>query len=169
MGASTIVGAAESTSHLTPQQKEAVYVAQRYMQTFDYSRKEIIQQVIHEFKSVETYSEALSRKDAEIAIDSLNIDWNKKALKSVISYLESGAVSREKLLQLLSGAYGKGFTVDQARYAMSKIDVDWNQQAVREAKEYLRFRSAMVDKLVIEDLYTVDQAVHGALMTGVCK
>lgn len=182
---STIVSAAESpsqlssqtasqaTSKLTPQQQEAVKVAQSYMQTFDYSRKEIIRQVINEFETVEKYTERLSRRDAEIAIDSMNINWNEKALETANSYLETSVVSHDKLLQLLKGYIGDRFTNNQARYAMDNINVDWDLQSVRRAKEHLFFRNYsckdMVDKLVIHDLFTVDQAIHGALMTGVCK
>ena len=161
----------KATLQLTPLQKQAVDVAQKYIS--DNSREDIIRRVLYEFEELEKYTEKLSRRDAEIAIDSMSINWNEAALQNANSYLEISGVSHDKLWQLLTGYIGDRFTNDQARYAMDNINVDWDLQSVKRVKHLLYVRNYscedMVDQLVIQDLFTVDQAIHGALMTGVCK
>lgn len=47
-------------------------------------------------------------------------DWKAEAVESAKSYLETGAFSRQGLVDQLSSAYGDQFTKEQAVYAVNK-------------------------------------------------
>jgi hypothetical protein len=55
-------------------------------------------------------------EDATVAVDSLNIDWNKEAVKSARQYLDMQGFSCNGLIQQLSSSAGDKYTVNQATY-----------------------------------------------------
>ena len=64
---------------LTGPQKNAVRSAKSYLGMQGFSRDGLIDQLSSE------YGEGYSVSDATIAVDSLNVDWNKNAVKSARS------------------------------------------------------------------------------------
>ena len=47
--------------------------------------------------------------------------WNKEAVESARSYLETSPMSRNELIEQLSSSAGEGFTYEQALYAVNKV------------------------------------------------
>lgn len=54
--------------------------------------------------------------DATVAVDSLNIDWNKQAVRSAEQYLDMTGFSCDGLIEQLSSSAGSKYTVDEATY-----------------------------------------------------
>lgn len=99
---------------LTGPQKNAVRSAKQYLSMQGFSRRGLIQQLSSD--AGEGYEVA----DATVAVDSLNIDWNKEAVKSAKQYLIMQGYSCKGLIQQLSSSAGEGYTVSQATYGARK-------------------------------------------------
>jgi Host cell surface-exposed lipoprotein len=99
--------AAES---LTGPQNNAVRSAESYLRMGGFSRNKLIRQLSSK------YGAGYDISDATVAVDSLNVDWNKQAVISAESYLKMSGFSCTGLINQLSSAYGAGFTVSQATY-----------------------------------------------------
>ena len=54
--------------------------------------------------------------DATVAVDSLNIDWNKQAVRSAEQYLSISGFSCNGLIKQLSSSAGDKYTTSQATY-----------------------------------------------------
>lgn len=52
--------------------------------------------------------------DATLAVDSLNIDWNKEVVRSAKQYLSMQGISCKGLIQQLSSSAGERYAVSQA-------------------------------------------------------
>ena len=96
--------------NLTGPQKNAVRSAKQYLHMQGFSRNGLIQQLSSD------YGDGYSVTDATIAVDSLNIDWNKQAVRSAKQYLRMQGFSCKGLIKQLSSKYGGKYTVSQATY-----------------------------------------------------
>ncbi|EKO3943485.1 Ltp family lipoprotein [Vibrio fluvialis] len=97
-------------NNLTSPQKNAVRSAKQYLSLQGFSRSGLITQLSSD------YGEGYEQHDATIAVDSLNVDWNKQAVRSAKQYLDLQGFSCKGLIQQLSSDFGDGFTVSQATY-----------------------------------------------------
>jgi SOS response regulatory protein OraA/RecX len=144
-------------------QREAVESARSYLEFSAFSRTGLIDQL--EF-------EGFSKKDATVAVDAIDVDWNEQAAKSAENYLEFSAFSRSGLIDQLEF---EGFTRSQAEYG---VDVAYGsggsdsegdsgsggsaaqQNAVESARSYLEFsafsRTGLIDQLEFEGFSNSD-------------
>lgn len=99
---------------LTGPQKNAVRSAKTYLSMSGFSRDGLIQQLSS------GYGDGYEVSDATVAVDSLNIDWNKQAVKSAKTYLSMSGFSCNGLIQQLSSSAGDKYTVSQATYGAQK-------------------------------------------------
>lgn len=99
---------------LTGPQKNAVKSAKRYIGFQGFSRQGLIKQLSSE------YGDGYEVADATIAVDSLDLDWNKQAVKSAKHYLSIQGFSCKGLINQLSSAYGDGYTLEQATYGANQ-------------------------------------------------
>lgn len=95
---------------LTGPQKNAVRSAKQYLSMKGFSRDGLILQLSSD------YGDGYSVADATVAVDSLNIDWNKQAVRSAKQYLSMRGFSCKGLTQQLSSDFGDKYTVSQATY-----------------------------------------------------
>jgi len=70
--------------------------------------------LIHQLSS--DAGDGYSVADATVAVDSLNIDWNKQAVRSAKKYLSIMGFSCKGLIKQLSSSAGGRYTVSQATY-----------------------------------------------------
>lgn len=95
---------------LTASQKNAVRSATQYLSLQGFSRDGLIQQLSS------SYGDGYGVADATVAVDSMNVDWNKEAVESAKQYLSMQGFSCNGLIQQLSSSYGDKYTVTQATY-----------------------------------------------------
>lgn len=60
-------------------------------------------------------------EDATWAVDQLDVDWKKQAVRSAKNYLDYTPFSHQGLIDQLSSPYGAQFTLEEATYAVNKI------------------------------------------------
>ena len=95
---------------LTGPQKNAVRSAQQYISVQGFSRNGLIEQLSSD------YGDGYNVSDATVAVDSMNIDWNKQAVRSAKQYLSIQGFSCKGLIEQLSSSYGDKYTQSQANY-----------------------------------------------------
>ena len=95
---------------LTGPQKNAVRSAQQYISVQGFSRNGLIEQLSSD------YGDGYNISDATVAVDSMNIDWNKQAVRSAKQYLSIQGFSCKGLIEQLSSSYGDKYTQSQANY-----------------------------------------------------
>ncbi|UXZ05050.1 Ltp family lipoprotein [Moraxella nasicaprae] len=95
---------------LTASQKNAVRSAENYLDFKGFSRDGLIAQLSSE------YGDGYSKKDATVAVDSLDVDWNEQAVIAAKNYLEFKGFSCKGLVDQLSSKHGDKFTKEQAEY-----------------------------------------------------
>lgn len=95
---------------LTGPQKNAVRSAKQYLDFAGFSRSGLIQQLSSD--AGDGYKVA----DATVAVDSLNVDWNKQAERSAKQYLDMMGFSCKGLIQQLSSSAGDRYTKEQATH-----------------------------------------------------
>ena len=95
---------------LTGPQKNAVRSAQQYISIQGFSRNGLIEQLSSD------YGVGYNVSDATVAVDSMNIDWNKQAVRSAKQYLSIQGFSCKGLIEQLSSSYGDKYTQSQATY-----------------------------------------------------
>ena len=95
---------------LTGPQNNAVRSAKQYLSMQGFSRGGLIRQLSSD--AGDGYKVA----DATVAVDSLNIDWNKEAVKSANQYLSIQGFSCKGLIQQLSSIAGDRYTASEASY-----------------------------------------------------
>lgn len=95
---------------LTGPQKNAVRSAQQYISIQGFSRNGLIEQLSSD------YGDGYNVSDATVAVDSMNIDWNKQAVKSAKQYLSIQGFSCKGLIEQLSSSHGDKYTPSQATY-----------------------------------------------------
>ncbi len=96
--------------NLTGPQKNAVRSAKNYLAMTGFSRDGLIQQLSSDA------GDGYRATDATVAVDSLNIDWDKQAVRSAKNYLKMMGFSCKGLIQQLSSDAGDKYTVSQAKY-----------------------------------------------------
>lgn len=109
---SPIVLGATSTwaQSLTGPQINAIRSAKQYLSISGFSRNGLITQLSSD--AGDGYTVA----DATVAVDSLNIDWNKQAARSARQYLSISGFSCKGLINQLSSSAGDGYTKSEATY-----------------------------------------------------
>ena len=100
----------EESEGLTRPQKNAVRSAEQYINMTGFSREGLIQQLSSDAGN------GYEVDDATVAVDSLNIDWNKQAVRSAEQYLDMTGFSCDGLIEQLSSSAGSKYTVDEATY-----------------------------------------------------
>ncbi|WP_136066615.1 Ltp family lipoprotein [Modicisalibacter radicis] len=106
-----VLGAASTWAEsLTGPQKNAVRSAKQYLSVQGFSREGLVQQLSSDS------GDGYEVTDATVAVDSLNIDWNKQAVKSAKQYLSIQGFSCKGLIEQLSSSYGDKYTASQATY-----------------------------------------------------
>lgn len=99
----------------TTSQKNAVEAAQNYVDIMAFSKKGLIQQLSSE------YGDNYETKDAEFAVEHIDVNWKEEAVEAAENYLDTMSFSREGLKDQLTSEYGDNFTAEQAEYAVSKV------------------------------------------------
>jgi hypothetical protein len=147
----------ESYANETAAQQNARESAESYLNSSAFSRSGLISQLEYEQYDL---------KDAEYAVDVLNVDWNDQAAKSAVRYLESSAFSESGLIGQLKY---EGFSKKQATYGVSVSGADWNEQAAKSAESYLNSgsfsRGSLIDQLIYEG-FSKSQATFGVTEAG---
>jgi hypothetical protein len=82
--------------------------AKSYLETGNFSRKGLIEQLKYE---------GYSTADATYGVGAVSVDWNDEAAESAKSYLETGSFSRSGLIEQLKY---EGFTESQAVYGVNQ-------------------------------------------------
>ncbi|WP_157038850.1 Ltp family lipoprotein [Rhodopseudomonas palustris] len=95
---------------LTGPQNNAVRSAKQYLNISGFSRRGLIRQLSSDA------GDGYDIADATVAVDSLNIDWNKQAIRSAKQYLSISGFSCKGLIRQLSSSAGDGYTESQATY-----------------------------------------------------
>ena len=95
---------------LTGPQNNAVRSAEKYLSIAGFSRSGLIRQLSSDA------GDGYDISDATVALDSLNIDWNKEAVRSAKQYLSISGFSCKGLINQLSSSTGDGYTPSQATY-----------------------------------------------------
>lgn len=106
----TMLFATTSSWALTMQQKNAVRSAKQYLSFQGFSRAGLIDQLSSE------YGDKYSVSDATVAVDTLNVDWNKQSVRSAKNYIKMMGFSCQGLIDQLSSDAGDKYTYAQARY-----------------------------------------------------
>lgn len=106
-----------SSESLTRAQKNAVRSAKQYLNMTGFSRSGLIRQLSSDF------GEGYNLSDATIAVDSMNIDWNRQAVRSANQYLSFQGFSCKRLIEQLSSSAGDGYTQSQANYGAAQAGV----------------------------------------------
>ena len=96
--------------NLTGPQKNAVRSAKNYLAMTGFSRDGLIQQLSSDA------GDGYRATDATVAVDSLNIDWDKQAVRSAKNYLKMMGFSCKGLIQQLSSSAGDKYSLSQANY-----------------------------------------------------
>ena len=102
-------------SDFTVAQENAIDSAQSYLDMSGFSHDGLVEQLSSK------YGDGYSVKDATVAVDALDVDWNAEAVQSAKSYLDMSGFSRAGLIQQLSSPSGDQFTKAQATYAADKV------------------------------------------------
>lgn len=95
---------------LTGPQNNAARSAKQYLSIQGFSWSGLIQQLSSD------YGDSYNVADATVAVDSLNIDWNKQAVRSAKQYLSIQGFSCKGLINQLSSSAGDGYAENQANY-----------------------------------------------------
>jgi colicin import membrane protein len=94
----------------TPDQKQAVKVAENYLSVMGFSRVKLINQLVS--------FDGFTKEDATYAVDAVNADWKEQAVRVAKNYLSVMGFSRPKLVnQLISF---DAFTKEQATYGVDQ-------------------------------------------------
>lgn len=96
--------------NLTAPQNNAVRSAKQYLSFDSFSRDGLIRQL--SLGAGDGYKVS----DATVAVNSLNVDWNKEAVKSAKQYLSFQGFSCKGIIQQLSSSAGDKYTINQATY-----------------------------------------------------
>lgn len=153
-------------SDLSLAQENALLSAENYLATMPFSKQGLISQLSSE------YGEGFELKDAEWAVNQLDVDWQEQAVRSGENYLETMPFSKQGLINQLSSENGEGFSVEDATAAVNQLDVDWNEQAVRSGENYLETmpfsRTELIDQLSSEygEQFTIEQATYAVDTIG---
>lgn len=108
--AASVLSTPAFSQTLTGPQKNAVRSAKQYLSMTGFSRAGLIEQLSSDA------GEGYDKKDATVAVDSLNADWNKQAERSAKQYLDMMGFSCKGLIQQLSSSAGERYTKEQATH-----------------------------------------------------
>ena len=103
---------------------------------------------------------------AKYAVDHVDANWKKNALKAAEQYSETMHMSKKGIYDQLISEYGEKFTKKQAQYAIDNIEADWKKNALESAKSYRdnmnMSKSAIYSQLVSEygEQFTEEEAQY---------
>lgn len=104
-----------SRSKITLAMDNALASAYDYLDYSSFSRQGLIDQLSSK------YGAGFNVVDATWAVDQLDADWKKQAVRSAKEYLDYSSFSRQGLIDQLSSPYGAQFTLEEATYAVNMI------------------------------------------------
>ena len=100
---------------LSFQQQNAARSAENYIEMSGFSRAGLINQLSSDA------GDRFEKADAEVAVDSLNVDWNEQAARSAKNYLDISGFSCAGLVQQLSSSAGDKYTKEQAAFGAQQV------------------------------------------------
>ncbi len=103
-----------------------------------------------------------SPEATKYALDSLDIDWNQRAVNKVRSYTSEGGRSYSVTLYQLTERVD--FTEEQALFALENVDIDWNAEALEQAQE--RIMEIMVSKTALFSWLTSESSTAKLIGAG---
>ena len=103
-----------NAQELTNSQRNAARSADDYLNMMPFSKEGLIDQLSSDA------GEGYDRNDAEIAVNSLRVDWNEQAAKAGENYLDMMGFSCKGLFEQLSSDAGDKYTKSQAKYGAEK-------------------------------------------------
>lgn len=106
----SLLAAPVHAQNLTGPQKNAVRSAKLYLSISGFSRAGLIEQLSSDA------GEGYDKKDATVAVDSLNVDWKKQAERSAKQYIDLMGFSCKGLIEQLSSSAGDRYTKEQAQH-----------------------------------------------------
>ena len=95
-------------AEMTASQENAVASAQDYLDFSAFSKKGLQEQLVFE---------DYSAKDAQYAVNHVDVDWNQQAVASATDYLDMSSFSKQALIEQLEF---EGFTTAQATYGANQ-------------------------------------------------
>jgi len=107
--AAAAAAAKAAANRLTPAQENAKRKAESYLEMAGFSRSGLIDQLKYE---------GFSTKDAQVAVDSLKVNWNTEAEQKAKSYTDMSGFSRSGLIGQLMF---EGFTKTQAAHGADSV------------------------------------------------
>lgn len=100
--------AGDGKSKMNVNQKNAVRSANNYLDYQAFSKKGLVKQLKFE---------GFKQKDAQFAVNSIEVNWKKQAAKSAQDYLEYQAFSRDGMIRQLKF---EGYTPEQAAHGATQ-------------------------------------------------
>ena len=100
----------QPTARLSGPQFNAQRSARQYLDMSGFSRAGLIEQLSS------AYGDGYSVSDATVAVDSLDVNWNRQAERSARQYLDMMGFSCSGLIEQLSSSAGDRYTPSEARH-----------------------------------------------------
>ena len=108
---------ADTSSRLTRAQQNAVRSANAYLRMTGFSRQGLIGQLSSDF------GDGYDVRDATVAVDSLDVNWNEQAARSADAYLKTMGFSCRGLIEQLSSDAGSQYTMEQATHGATQAGI----------------------------------------------
>lgn len=109
-------------------------------------------------------TENFKPKEAEYALDHVDIDWKDMALKVAQKKYASDGYSKVRLFNTLSSPYVDYFTEEETQYAVDHVNFDWNKHALQATERYIYdnySKEGLLQQLQSkEEGFTKDQAQY---------
>ncbi len=150
----------EETEKVPAEYLVALASAESYLEFMPMSKAALYDQLTSE------YGEAFDADAAKYAVDHVDANWKKNALKAAEQYSETMHMSKKGIYDQLISEYGEKFTKKQAQYAIDNIEADWKKNALESAKSYRdnmnMSKSAIYSQLVSEygEQFTEEEAQY---------
>lgn len=146
-------------SDVPAEYRNALSKAKAYSDRMNMSKAGIYDQLTSE------YGEGFTSDAAQYAIDNLDADYNKNALKTAENYVKMN-MSKKGIYEQLVSEYGEKFTDEEAQYAVDNLNADFNKAALAKAKSYMSImamsKDSIYEQLVSEygEQFTADEAQY---------
>lgn len=106
----------ENKGEVSREYKNALKMAENYIQTIPFSKQGLYEQLTSEHGS------KFPEDAAQYAIDNLKVDYKEQALKSAKNYMKTIPMSDDELYEQLTSDHGEKFTPEEAQYAIDNLD-----------------------------------------------
>lgn len=155
----SLVTEAPVKSDVPVEYRSALSSAKAYSDRMYMSKSGIYDQLTSE------YGEGFTAEAAQYAIDNLEADYNRNALKTAENYVKMN-MSKKGIYEQLVSEYGEKFTDEEAQYAVDNLNADFNRAALATAKNYRSImamsKDSIYEQLVSEygEQFTADEAQY---------